>query len=521
MTTKPFNLIREKWLPVVRRNGDKETIAPSGVVDGIRGDNPVTAFDWHRPDFNGASLEFMIGLLSTAAAPASEHDPIWDDWWNTPPDAAVLDERFGTVVHAFDLDGDGARFMQDRDPLADGKAESVSWLLLDSPGEQTLKHNRDLFVKRDDVPDSMSMADAAMALFTLMSYAPGKGRGHRTSLRGGGPLTSLLIADHGELGGTLWSRLWLNVTMRGNEPFDDKATFPWLADTRTSERGSKTEITAQEHVHPLHVHWAVPIRIRLAFDDGRAVGLRLAQYGANYLSSAFRHPLSPYYKGSKDEGLPVHPKRRIGYRDWVGLLVDDAENGREPAAVVGRSKNALEDKNAKDKPRLLAFGYVTKKAEVDSWVEGEVPVWSVKPEIKGSLESFIRKSVNAAEYVGLMLAGAVKDAKGSGYGCETDTVKEMFHADTEADLLGLVNRAAEGENTDGLGGEWVVAMRGAAVGVFDDVAPFNAMSLRSGQRARARFNLDMRLRGWQKKGKHLFGLMGVPEPVSKKVRKAA
>ena len=63
-----FNLINAAWLPVRRRSGAIEHIPPWRVTDGIAED-PFVAFAWPRPDFNGAAHEFLIGLLSTAAAP--------------------------------------------------------------------------------------------------------------------------------------------------------------------------------------------------------------------------------------------------------------------------------------------------------------------------------------------------------------------------------------------------------------------------------------------------------------------
>ncbi|MDD9985156.1 MAG: type I-E CRISPR-associated protein Cse1/CasA [Spirochaetaceae bacterium] len=66
-----FNLIDTSWLPVQRRSGGIERISPWQVSDRIEED-PIVAFAWPRPDFNGAAHEFLIGLLATAAAPADD-----------------------------------------------------------------------------------------------------------------------------------------------------------------------------------------------------------------------------------------------------------------------------------------------------------------------------------------------------------------------------------------------------------------------------------------------------------------
>ena len=200
-----FNLIDASWLPVRRSSGAVERIPLWRVNDRI-GEDPVVAFDWPRADFNGAAHEFLIGLLSTAATPGDDDE--WEEWWWEPPAPEVLRERFARVAHAFDLDGPGPRFLQDLDPLEGADDKEIAALLIDAPGAQTLRNNADLFVKRGGAP-VLSRATAAMALYTLNAYAPSGGAGHRTSLRGGGPMTTLVVADHEDYGAVLWGRLWV------------------------------------------------------------------------------------------------------------------------------------------------------------------------------------------------------------------------------------------------------------------------------------------------------------------------
>ena len=197
-----FNLIDEPWLPMRRRSGVVEHVQPWRVTEGIS-DDPFAAFAWPRPDFNGAAHELLIGLLSTAAAP--EDDEEWNNGWRDPAPPDLLRERFAAVAHAFFLDGPGPRFLQDLDALEGAEDKVIEHLLVDAPGAQALRNNTDLFVKRGGAP-VFSRAAAAMALFTLNAFAPSGGVGHRTSLRGGGPMTTLVVADHPECGPTLAQR---------------------------------------------------------------------------------------------------------------------------------------------------------------------------------------------------------------------------------------------------------------------------------------------------------------------------
>ena len=190
MTDRVFNLLREAWLPVRRLSGAGELLRPRDLTDGIHED-PIVAFDWGRPDFDTASREFLIGLLSTACAARVLDGRAWRDWWRNPPSADALDASLASFADAFDLDGDGPRFMQDREDFA-GAAVPVEALLIDSPGENTIKFNKDLFVRRGRV-GTLSRGAAAMALFALHTYAPEGGRGLCTGLRGGGPMTCTVL----------------------------------------------------------------------------------------------------------------------------------------------------------------------------------------------------------------------------------------------------------------------------------------------------------------------------------------
>lgn len=147
------------------------------------------SFDWPRADLDAGARELLIGLLSTACWSRIIDD--WAAWWDDPPGAAALDARFAPFRDAFVLDGPGPRFLQDQEEI-DGEPVPTGALLIDSPGANALKKNTDLFIKRGRIA-VLSRPAAAIALFTLSAYAPAGGAGYRTSLRGGGPLTTLLL----------------------------------------------------------------------------------------------------------------------------------------------------------------------------------------------------------------------------------------------------------------------------------------------------------------------------------------
>jgi CRISPR system Cascade subunit CasA len=111
-----------------------------------------------------------------------------------PPTALVLSEWFAPLAPAFELDAEGARFMQDFSLTAEeGVSNEIGTLLIETPGENALKNNSDHFIKRGRI-SAMCPHCAATALLTLQINAPAGGVGNRTGLRGGGPLTTLVVS---------------------------------------------------------------------------------------------------------------------------------------------------------------------------------------------------------------------------------------------------------------------------------------------------------------------------------------
>ena len=534
MTVHAFNLIRSPWLPVVRESHAVEWISPSEINDGID-DDPIVGFAWPRPDFNGAAHEFLIGLLSTASPP--ENDDDWENWWRDPPPPPVLQQRFDEFADAFDLDGPGPRFLQDKDPLEGADSKGIAALLIDAPGAQTLRHNADLFVKRGGTP-VLCRAAAAMALYTLNAYAPTGGAGHRTSLRGGGPMTTLMVVNHQDRRRTLWDRLWPNVETveqtneraPGRIPRDRAAIFPWLDNTRTSNKKHGGRTTTPADVHPLQAYWGMPRRIRLIFEDAdtRPCGLtgtddatvvatyRTKNYGIDY-SEGFEHPLTPYYKQKAGTAkLAVHPKPGgITYRLWPGVVCVSGDQLSTPARVVGKWPHRRPADSGQT--RIVAFGYDMDNMKARAWVEGEMPLHLLDdPHLQGFLEAFLTNTVAGANRVARLLTKAVKaahherpgDARGD-YGF----VAERFYRETEtlfhialAEARQLIHTSGDADDpTEGARAKWPKSVSPVAMRLFDEYAPMDGLEDRNMARhVKARHYLAIALSGRGGDGRSLF-----------------
>lgn len=537
-----FNLIEESWLPARRQSGVIEQIPPWFITDQLF-DNPFVAFAWPRPDFDRTAQEFMIGLLTTAKGPEDERE--WEDQWLNPPTPDDLRGRFRRISSAFDLDGPRGRFMQDLDSLDKSKQQKAAALLIDAPGEQTLRNNADLFVKRNAV-SVLGRSAAAMALFTLNSYAPAGGAGHRTSLRGGGPLTTLIAARSENYDNSLWGRLWPNVETRelwegrsGDSTVaeDMHMIFPWLGPTRTSNPKASGRPTTPTDVHPLQVYWGMPRRIRMCFEEaaGRRCsltdredkfvvsGYRTQNYGTQY-SEGFSHPLSPYYRQKPGTPqLPMHPTSRgISYRLWPGMVVATADHLGTPAQVI---RNWYQRSYVLEESRFAAFGYDMDNMKARNWLEGEWPLWHFDSVTKSSLERFIPLVVAGAAKVADLTTRAVKSAlyeNIKGAKGDYQFIAERFYRETESGFFDALDQAAvsirkqpeSDDATKEVRKKWIGVIAEPAIRLFDEFAPLDE-TMPSGtlRRVKARFYLGIALRGYGKQGIQLYeSELDIPVP---------
>jgi len=448
------NLINDPWIPVVTREGRRFRIAPWQLTEGIA-DDPIVIVAAPRPDFSGALLEFLIGLLQTEAAPEDRQG--WAAWKEHPPSAEEIRDHLATAVPNFELFGDGPRFMQSFEPF-EGKERPIADLVIDDPPYEMVKRNKDHFIKRGRIR-GLCPACVAAALYTANAYSPAAGRGHRTSLRGGGPVTTLMAPDpeREPERATLWYLLWLNVLPRpvfqglvpGNRDLvSPESTYPWLAPTRTSENG---ESTTPLDMTPFHVFWGMPRRVRLG-DPSELEGVcdicreqdrlysafSLRHGGMNY-QGAWVHPLTPYSFDESGEPAPFHmPRGGLGYRNWAALVVGQNARKirREPATVV---RATLRDgRRLGGRARLVAFGFDVDNAKIRGWYDYRTPVYRIDSERIQYFRETASDMILAAGEIAGNLRSAIKQAWG------TDKSPEFavaaFWQQTEPAFLDLLDR---------------------------------------------------------------------------------
>ena len=538
-----YDLRSQPWIPWRRRSGSIAWGAPALLVDRLDED-PVVGLSAPRPDFEGALQEFLIGLLSVSLQP--RNDTEWLIRWHLPPTSAELQAALDALPSAFDLDGDGPRFFQDVSAadLADAEPAPIEQLLIDAPGEQTAKLNKDLFVKRSRV-DRLGYPAAAMALLTLQTYAPSGGQGHRTSLRGGGPLTTLVdprVSPDDEWhphDQPLWRKLWANVetsdqwsyrTSLSSPPSAAPDIFPWLAPTRVSVIQGRA--TTPDDAHPLQAYFGLPRRIRLEVggagqcdltgnrSEHTVVGFRMRNYGVQY--AAWKHPLSPYYRTKPAaEWLPLHGRPGgVGWRDWLALTFRSPQAVlREPAQAIA----AFHDRSAlinQRNVRLHAFGYDMDNMKARGWTEAALPAFAIADEAaRALLAATAAQLTEGTSIAASALLSAVERAlfqrPEDAPGDRSQVKAELWAVTEESFYSGIRGLASSGASTeaDGLRLEFAGTLEEQATRVFDRWCSDVGTTPEALRRlVSARFNLVMTLRGYSKLGEKLFMALGIPIP---------
>jgi len=505
-----MNLINDPWIPVRRKSGEHCLLAPWQITEHRGTTEEVAAVSSPRADFDGALMQFLIGLLQTTMAPA-DHDE-WVELLEDPPSAEKLQGAFAQKSGAFETEagiGSGS-FLQDYGPWSEPvKTWDVSRMLIDFPGESTEKRNRDHFVKRDAIKRMWCPACAIAALLTLQINAPGGGRGHRAGMRarkrgnmpGGGAFTTLVVNDtpNSGLAPVLWTNLWLNVLdeeyakniiPEGWDKTRDSDIFPWLAPTRDSAPPRKQEMHPAD-AHPYQAYWAMPRRIRVSWDKKRPgrCGLcggesdalvehyQTKTHGVFY-EGQWNHPLSPYAKDNETGATNAKhlDSDGVSYQHWL-----DWTSGAPlslPSLTVSRYQTMLAKQHEVSEQLVVhAFGYdmdKQKPAKPRCWYEATMPLYAIDEEHRPAFGEQAQRLISSATIVAKAVRSCIKEAwskRPKDIKGDTDFLKNLFFKDTESkfyrmveDLLGALKA---GERAEKVMKTWHSTLIRSAYDLFD------------------------------------------------------
>lgn len=454
----PINLINDAWIPIRRASGERAKVRPADIAATPGPDAPME-LDAARPDYDGALIQILVGMFQCFLPPVDEDG--WWRWLETPPTPDAVHDVLARWAFAFDLVGERA-FLQDSEDLPEKFRSQINALHLTSPGAQTLNHNKDLFLKRHE-SFAICPGCSALALAAAQFNATAGGPGFRTSVRGGGPVTTILR------GRTLWEDVWLNVVptqeLRDFTPVDPEriaATLPWMGSCRESSKGGVD--TPKEEVNVHQVYWSSSKRLQLdEFDhhdppqpcdvcgdpSSRLVSTyRELRYGTNYVGP-WMHPLTPYTLSEKNDPNSLKgTSDGFSYNHWRGIVATHDTANRRPGEVVQYFRKNRESEFVDEFTgvpiRVWAFGYDADNAKIRSWQEGVFPVVAVADEARETFDAVVRQLVEAAEQTASGLRTAIKQAL---YGRVeiTSTGKRKWSYDSTAKVDAALFVQAQGQ----------------------------------------------------------------------------
>ena len=411
-----MNLLTDSWIPVRRVDDTQDSITPLDLLQDFE-DNPVQRIDSVRPDFDGSLYQFLIGLYQILLSPINEEE--WWDYFENTPKPEQLQERIDHLIPAFELDSGEHRFMQDiRLPLLSKSENGKTKDTRVDIRECFLDYTSSPFVKEGTIRKICPKC-ATAALITVQLNATGGGRGHRESIRKGGPLTTLVFSLGPEE--RLWKTILLNILTITEYPTQANLSdfwkegirnlplvFPWLEENPTSDNEEdvvypleSSDRTTKLGLHPYHVYWNVPRRLLLDFQDTESGVCDLCgetsdslvrkfwwvNHGASYERSLWRHPLTPYSINKDNELQPEGGGTEpLIYRNWMGYVVDGLKN-ISPATVVQCCMRRMEGEARISDLKVYAFGYAASKAKVRYWQDALYPTIRIPEEF---WENFLR-----------------------------------------------------------------------------------------------------------------------------------
>ncbi len=391
-----INLIKDAWIPVRLADGTPKNIRPADLT--ANPENPPVELDAARPDYDGALIQILIGLYQCFLPPKDEN--AWWDWLTSPPAPETLHSALSEWAFAFDLLGEHA-FFQDTEELPEKYRSQIDSLHLTAPGGNTVTLNKDIFLKRRD-SYAMCPTCAALGLATAQFNATAGGPGFRTSVRGGGPITTILRGEN------LFHDVWLNVAPSESAGVGSVSTnklaetLPWMGTTRESSKGGVETPTAA--VNTNQAYWSSSKRLQL--EEPRRLDTpeycdacgkpstvlfetyRELRYGTNY-TGPWIHPLTPYTYSEKQGDAPNPLKGSpdgFAYKHWRGIVAthEESKQNRRPATIVEHFRSLREPYLKDDAPglkvRVWAFGFDADNAKIRSWHEGTFPIIALPDE---------------------------------------------------------------------------------------------------------------------------------------------
>lgn len=443
-----MNLLEDAWIPV-RADGGAGPFRQISYEELLCG-NAHWQVSLPRDDLEMACVQLLICMTQVIFLPRDDSE------LRDQHDAQLSSDSYTKAIVPyrdwFDLDHPVHPFMQTRG--VKGEPTSVQKLLPGMPEKTSTAPSAHCFFNEVDEVEYVSGAIAAIALFNQASNSPSFGGGFKGSLRGGSPITTLVVGD--DLRTTVWINVGSLERVRERLPgyeFDPEHDKPtWIEPVVREQKVPAARIGLARGLF-----WQ-PARLELVPADQDATCGVLGSRGPSY--SGFRKEKFNFTV----EGIWPHPhgvqlaNTKKGAVEWkfasftttapawthlfefvVPRSVGDGKEGQVPAAPVIQASQMFPGKAL----HLWVGGYHTNQASV---LERRHELFSIAQgwsDDRGRLEQLVDRGLEAKKALRGKLYFAVqgnkdKGLKGLGLPIH-EAAEDLFYASSEG-LLHAVLR---------------------------------------------------------------------------------
>ena len=188
-----MNLLTDHWIPVQQGTGEVQLVTLQDLL--CRENNWRICLN--RDDMELAALQLLVCLVQVIFIPTDKRQLL--ERWQDPLTTGEYEASIQPFIEWFDLLHSKYPFMQIRGVKA-VKVTPIQKLFIGLPDG-----NNHAFFNRPDEFKRASLANAAILLFNQAMNSPSFGGGFKGALRGGAPVTTLIIGE------TLRQTVWCNI----------------------------------------------------------------------------------------------------------------------------------------------------------------------------------------------------------------------------------------------------------------------------------------------------------------------
>ena len=343
-----MNLLKDNWIPVRQDNEDVRLI----TFQRLLCQDEKWQLCLNRDDMELAALQLLVCLVQVIFMPQNKRELL--ERWQNPFTEEEYENGIQPFLDWFDLLHPKYPFMQIRGVKA-VKLTPIQKLFVGLP-----EGNNHAFFNQPDEHRQASLANAAILLFNQAMNSPSFGGGFKGSLRGGAPVTTLIMDEH--LRQTIWCNVLSKEFAAPLFPKIENDVPVWVSPIKQKE-----EMLTASLGFIRGLFWQ-PAHVELICDqDGFAVGFNKEKFPftiKDELMVRWPHPHGvkkwAIKKGTREEKFLSFTTEAPAWASLSTLLIEKEgeKTGNSPAPVLSQYKQVF-----RGRPLYLAIGgYRNKQA---------------------------------------------------------------------------------------------------------------------------------------------------------------